>query len=103
MPTSTLERVRLAFSGPLMAVLWIMAVIVVSVAFGQNHRLAIPIALTSLCSAGMATLSWRSSPTGDVTRWVSTIVLNVQVAMLVLAMEGTHYQSDMHMGFFAAL
>ena len=34
---------------------------------------------------------------------MSAVALNVQVALLVLAMEGTHYQSDMHMAFFAVL
>ena len=103
MPTSTLERVRLAFSGPLMAILWLAAVIVAGVSFVDGHRLAIPITLTAFASAGAVTLSWRSSPTGDVTRWMSAVALNVQVALLVLAMEGTHYQSDMHMAFFAVL
>ena len=103
MPTSTLERVRLAFSGPLMAILWLTAVIVAGVSFVDGHRLAIPITLTAFASAGAVTLSWRSSPTGDVTRWMSAVALNVQVALLVLAMEGTHYQSDMHMAFFAVL
>ncbi len=103
MPTSTLEQVRLAFSGPLMAVLWAAAVVVAGIAFVDGHRLAVPIALTAFAAAGAVTLSWRSSPTGDVTRWMSAVVLNVQVSLLVLAMEGTHYQSDMHLAFFAAL
>ena len=36
MPTSTLERVRLAFSGPLMAILWLTAVIVAGVSFVED-------------------------------------------------------------------
>ncbi|MCZ8108366.1 MAG: hypothetical protein O9972_62265, partial [Burkholderiales bacterium] len=100
---SSLERVRGSFAGPLIALLWIMAGVVSAAAIAAAHPMAVPIAGMSAAAAALPTLAWRSSPTGDVTRWSSTVALSLQVALLVLSQQGGTLQIDMHMAFFAAL
>jgi methyl-accepting chemotaxis protein len=102
MSNSTLERLRSQFAGPFIALVWAMAVVATTVAFILD-RTPYLVAALALAGAAVATLAWRASPTGEVTRWTTSIALLAQVALLVLAAEGSHLQADMHMAFFAAL
>ena len=102
MSDSTLEQLRRKFAGPMVALIWVAAIVagVVATLLGRSP---VMIATVAIGLAVLATVFWRMSPTGDATRWTSTVVLLAQVALLVLAAEGTHLQPDMHMAFFAAL
>jgi methyl-accepting chemotaxis protein len=103
MPMSrSLDDIRRAFTTPLMWGQWSLVPIVSLVAwFNGNSVLAIALASAALAGAGMA--AWAQDRTGLSTRITSTVALCGQVALLVLACEGTRYQIDMHMAFFAAL
>ncbi|MFO1148811.1 MAG: hypothetical protein U1E62_10580 [Alsobacter sp.] len=101
--TDTLDSVRRGFSGPFVGLLWLTAMVASGTAWALGHHAALVITVAAVAAAGAATACWRMSPVGDTTRWVSTVVLMAEVALLVFAVEGTPKQIDMHMAFFAAM
>ena len=102
MSNSTLNQLRLKFAGPFVALIWLTGIVATVVATLMS-RAPLAIGAASLMLAILPTASWRVSPTGDTTRWGSSVALLAQVALLVLATQGTYLQPDMHMAFFAAL
>jgi methyl-accepting chemotaxis protein len=100
---SSLERVRSSFAGPFMALLWVMAAVASAASVLSSHPMTFPIIGLAVAAAAVPTVLWRSAPTGDLTRWSSTVALSLQVALLVLSQQGGALQIDMHMAFFAAL
>ena len=102
MSNSTLEQLRRQFAGPFVALIWVTAAVAAVVATVLAHS-PVGIGAAAFSLAVLSTVAWRMSPTGEVTRWTTTVALLAEVALLVLAAEGTHLQPDMHMAFFAAL
>lgn len=98
----SLDDIRQAFTTPLMYGQWGFVPIVALVAWFNGHSIA-AITLVSAILAGAGSLAWAQDRIGLSTRITSTVALCGQVALLVLACEGTRYQIDMHMAFFAAL
>ncbi|CAN7252496.1 methyl-accepting chemotaxis protein [Bosea sp. LjRoot237] len=99
----SLETFRRAFAAPLMTGQWLLVPVTCAVAWLAGHPALIAIGLVSTLLAAATTLAWRSDGIGLSTRLISTIAVNGQVALLVFACEGTRYQIDLHMAFFAAL
>lgn len=82
---------------------WALVPVIAGAAWFAGHPLSIAITLASAILAGAGTVAWAQDRTGLPTRIVSTVALSGQIALLVMAAEGTRYQIDMHMAFFAAL
>ncbi|MCV9939420.1 methyl-accepting chemotaxis protein [Boseaceae bacterium BT-24-1] len=101
--SQSLETFRRAFAAPLMTGQWLLVPVTCAVAWFAGHPALIAIGLVSTLLAAATTLAWRSDGIGLSTRLTSTIAVNGQVALLVFACEGTRYQIDLHMAFFAAL
>jgi len=101
--SQSLETFRRAFAKPLMAGQWLLVPVTCGVAWFAGHPALVAIGLVSMLLAAATTLAWRSDGIGLSTRLISTIAVNGQVALLVFACEGTRYQIDLHMAFFAAL
>ena len=99
----SLDAIRHAFTTPLMLGQWALVPLATAIAWFAGHSAAIPIGIVSALLAGAGALSWSRDRTGLATRVTSTVALCGQVALLVFACEGTRYQIDMHMAFFAAL
>lgn len=99
----SLDAIRSAFTTPLMLGQWALVPLVAITAWFAGHPATIAIGIVSTLLAGAGTLSWSWDRTGLSTRITSTVVLCGQVALLVFACEGTRYQIDMHMAFFAGL
>jgi methyl-accepting chemotaxis protein len=98
---TSLDSVRQRFAGPFVALLWLVTLVVAGLALFRSNDW--PITLGAILMSLVVTVLWRRDPIGDATRWLSTIALCAQVALLVLEASGTTYQIDMHMAFFAAL
>ena len=101
--SQSLETFRHAFAKPLITGQWLLVPVTCAVAWLAGHPALIAIGLVSTLLAATTLLAWRSDGIGLSTRLISTIAINGQVALLVFAAEGTRYQIDMHMAFFAAL
>jgi methyl-accepting chemotaxis protein len=99
----SLDAIRSAFTTPLMLGQWALVPLVAITAWFAGHPAVIAIGIVSALLAGAGALSWSWDRTGLSTRITSTVVLCGQVALLVFACEGTRYQIDMHMAFFAGL
>ncbi|WID98085.1 methyl-accepting chemotaxis protein [Bosea vestrisii] len=99
----SLETFRRAFAAPLMTGQWLLVPVTCGVGWLAGHPALLAIGLVSTLLAAATTLAWRSDGIGLSTRLISTIAINGQVALLVFACEGTRYQIDLHMAFFAAL
>lgn len=99
----SLDAIRNAFTTPLMAGQWALVPLVGLTAWLSGHPGIIAIIAVSALLAGAGTLSWAQDRIGPSTRIGSAVALCGQVALLVFACEGTRYQIDMHMAFFAAL
>jgi methyl-accepting chemotaxis protein len=103
MTSSTLGTVRQSVSPIMLGAVWATAVIAGVSAFAAGHPLYGIIAGFGLALAAVASLAARADATGDWTRWLTSMALSATVALLVLAVQGTGLQTDMHMAFFAAL
>jgi methyl-accepting chemotaxis protein len=99
----SLETFRRAFAKPLMIGQWLLVPASCALAWLAGHPALPAIGLVSTLLAAATVLAWRSDGIGLSTRLISTIAVNGQVALLVFACEGTRYQIDLHMAFFAAL
>lgn len=101
--SQSLDTFRHAFAKPLMTGQWLLVPVTCAVGWLPGHPALLAIGLVSTLLAAATMLAWRSDGIGLATRVISTIAINGQVALLVFAAEGTRYQIDMHMAFFAAL
>jgi methyl-accepting chemotaxis protein len=102
MPTDSLTKIRLQFGKGMMALVWALVPVCAATAVLLDHS-ALFVTLAAVIFAAVPTLAWRASPTGEFTRWSSSIALAGQVALMLVAAQGTVMQIDVHMAFFAAL
>ena len=99
----SLDAIRQTFTAPLMLGQWALVPVTGAAAWVTVHANMTAVVILSAVLAGIATTSWYYDRTGLSTRITSTVALCGQVALLVFACQGTRYQIDMHMAFFAAL
>ncbi|AOO83807.1 methyl-accepting chemotaxis protein [Bosea vaviloviae] len=99
----SLDAIRRTFTTPLMLGQWALVPLTTLAAWFAGHPAWLAIAAVSALLAGISALAWFQDRTGLSTRITSTVSLCGQVALLVFSCEGTRYQIDMHMAFFAAL
>jgi methyl-accepting chemotaxis protein len=98
---SNLEAQR-EVGGKLIAVLaWAMVPVVLGARLSV-HGPVLAVAVAAIMTAGGATLAWRKGR-GSAGRALVGVALMAQVSLLVAAMSGHAWQTDMHMAYFAAL
>jgi methyl-accepting chemotaxis protein len=98
-----LEVLRTTFARALLAVLWALACVAVAVAWWRSISLAIPVTVMVLAITAPMTIVLLRAPAAPVTRFMSAAALPGLVGLLVLDLNGTNLQIDMHMAFFAGL
>jgi methyl-accepting chemotaxis protein len=81
---------------------WLMVPVVLGARLAV-HAPILGLAIASLLAAGGATLALRIAPTGSTGRALTGVALMAQVSLLVAALGGHPWQTDMHMAYFAAL
>lgn len=99
----SLDAIRQAFTTPLMLGQWALVPVTALAAWLAGHPAMMIVAVLSALLAGIGAAAWSHDRIGLSTRITSTVALCGQVALLVFACEGTRYQIDMHMAFFATL
>jgi methyl-accepting chemotaxis protein len=99
-----LAKLRLRFSQVLIGFLWLNCglMLIAPVLLGVRPAGWAP-CLAAVALSGLTTALWWRDRTGVNTRLVSSMALAMLVSLMVYVFEGTTYQIDMHMYFFAAL
>ncbi len=99
---SNLEALRQKVSQVIILLIWLNVGLVFLTAMftGQMNAAALG---GAVAIAGGATWTWAGSRTGVATRIVTSLALAGLVALIVGLLDGTPYQADMHMYFFAIL
>ena len=100
---SALDQLRIKASYGTTALLWVNLLLVCAAGTVSPGGFSLPAALSSALIALVATGLWTRDKAGPTTRIVNAMALAAQVSLLVFAFEGSSYQIDMHMYFFAAL
>ncbi|HJV43657.1 methyl-accepting chemotaxis protein [Caulobacter sp.] len=99
---SNLEAQR-RIGGKLIAFLtWAMIPVVLAARLAVHGSL-VGLAIASVLAAAGATLAWRMGGEGSAGRSLVGVALMAQVSLLVAALSGHPWQTDMHMAYFAAL
>ena len=99
---SSLDAQRQAGGKLIVVLAWLMTLMVVGARLAV-HASVLGIAIASLITAGAATLSLSLGSGGSTARALSGVALMGQVSLLVAALSGHAWQTDMHMAYFAAL
>nr|WP_246365072.1 methyl-accepting chemotaxis protein [Gellertiella hungarica] len=98
-----MEQLRLRASYGATWLLWINVAVIAGGGYFAHDSVPVMMAVLAAVAALIGTGAWWSDKTGLSTRVVNSVALAVQVALLVNAFAGGHYQIDMHMYFFATL
>lgn len=101
---SNLDAQR-AIGGKLIVILaWAMIPVVLGARLAVHDALlGVGVGVASALAATGATLAWRFGGEGSAGRSLVGVALMAQVSLLVAALGGHAWQSDMHMAYFAAL
>jgi methyl-accepting chemotaxis protein len=99
---SSLDAQRQAGGKLIVLLTWLMTAVVVAARLSV-HDPIVGIATASLLTAAGATLALRLAGTGSTGRALTGVALMAQVSLLVAALGGHAWQTDMHMAYFAAL
>jgi methyl-accepting chemotaxis protein len=99
---SNLDDQRRAGARLIVLLTWFLAVVVVGARLAVHGPL-LGVGLAALATAAASTLVWLKGGTGSTGRILTGVTLMAQVSLLVAAMSGHPWQSDMHMAYFAAL
>ncbi|MBU4434804.1 MAG: methyl-accepting chemotaxis protein [Alphaproteobacteria bacterium] len=99
---SSLDAQRQAGGKLIVLMTWLMAPVVLGARLA-THGPLLGIAIASVITAVGATLALRLAPTGSTGRALTGVALMAQVSLLVAALGGHAWQTDMHMTYFAAL
>ena len=97
---SSLDAQRQVAGKLIVMLTWVMVGVVLGARFAVQEPV-LGLAIASLITAGAATLAIRIP--GSLGRSLSGVALMAQVSLLVAAMGGHAWQTDMHMAYFAAL
>ncbi|AVQ01234.1 methyl-accepting chemotaxis protein [Caulobacter segnis] len=99
---SSLDEQR-KIGGKLIVVLaWAMVPVVLGARL-LAHGALLGLAVAVVIAAAAATLAWRRGGQGSAGRALLGVALMAQVSLLVAALGGHAWQTDMHMAYFAAL
>jgi methyl-accepting chemotaxis protein len=102
-PTSTLNRLRSSVALVMQAALIALAVLVIAVAAIRGTGILALHAASVVAVAGLGLLAIGRGRTDVTARVGSAVAGAALVALLTYALEGSVYQIDMHMAFFAGL
>ncbi len=100
--TMTITSIRRLGAQLVMGAIWLI-VPMVSVAAIANQNGVIGLPVASVLLAVVATICWRLSPDASSIRMTLSVCLMVGISLLVAALGGHDWQTDMHMAYFAAL
>jgi hypothetical protein len=99
---SSLDAQRQAGGKLIVLLTWLMTAVVLAARL-TVHGPILGLAIASVATAGGATLALRFARTGSTGRALTGVALMAQVSLLVAALGGHAWQTDMHMAYFAAL
>ena len=99
---SSLDSQRQLGGKLVVALTWLLAGIVVAARLAMQGPL-LGLAIAAIATAVAATVANRTAGGGSTGRALTGIALMAQVSLLVAAMNGHAWQTDMHMTYFAAL
>lgn len=102
-PTSTLDRLRMSVAIVMQVAMITLAVIVIAVTAIRGTGLLALHAAGVVAVAGLGLLAIGRARTDVTARVGSSVAGAALVAFLTYALEGSVYQIDMHMAFFAGL
>ena len=100
--SSALEALRLLSLRAIIVLVWAHGPIVAAACWLASNSMILPLALWAGISA-VATILYRTAPGSGRTRATSAAALCAMPAILVMALDGSAWQIDAHMHFFAAL
>ena len=104
---NSLHALRLQFAKAFVGVIWCNVVLVIAVALYHDGGPDLAISIMAIFLAVAATLAWLRDATGVMTRLVSAVSMAAMVSLLVFALAGTNdgssFQIDAHMYFFAVM
>ncbi|MBE9603710.1 response regulator [Acetobacteraceae bacterium H6797] len=95
-------RLRIGFARLLVPLLWLHVPLMAVVALYVGKPFLGP-TLMAVLLAGATHLSWKINGVEPATRYIGTVALIGEPALLVYLMSGLGWQMDMHMYFFATL
>ena len=99
---SNLDAQRQVGGKLIIALAWLMVPIVLGARLAI-HEPVMGVAIAAVMVAAGATLAWKFGGEGSGGRAMVGVALMAQVSLLVAAMGGHAWQTDMHMAYFAAL
>ncbi|MFT4184116.1 MAG: response regulator [Rhizobium sp.] len=97
-----IARLRAGFGRLLVPILWLHVPLIAAVALYVGKPVAMPTLLAGLLAISTH-VSWHFSGAAATTRYLSSVALMGEPALLVYLTSGLSWQMDMHMYFFAAL
>lgn len=97
-----LSDLRLAVGRMMVAMLWLHVPLVASVAWAAGNAWLWPSILAALV-ASLATAAWASAPSAKSTRLSVAVALVAMVSLILAACQGSSWQGDVHLYYFAAL
>ncbi len=100
--SGALAALRLLSVRAIVALVWAHGPIVAATAWFASNNPILPLALWAGIAAA-ATLFYRADPASGRTRATTAAALCAMPALLVMALDGTAWQIDAHMHFFAVL
>ncbi|WP_054140765.1 methyl-accepting chemotaxis protein [Bosea sp. AAP35] len=100
--TMTISSIRRLGEQLVMGAIWLI-VPMVSVAAIISDNSVIGLSVAALLLAAVATICWRLSRGAGGIRMTLSVCLMVTISLLVAALDGHAWQTDMHMAYFAAL
>ncbi len=100
--TMTISSIRRLGEQLVMGAIWLI-VPMVSVAAIISDNSVIGLSVAALLLAAVSTICWRLSRGADGIRMTLSVCLMVGISLLVAALDGHDWQTDMHMAYFAAL
>ena len=98
-----LEALRATFARVIPVTLWGLAALTSALAWYRGLPVALPLTLVAVAIMAPLTAAFLRRPTAPLTRFMSAAAMPALLGLLVLDLQGTHLQIDMHMAFFAGL
>ncbi|MBB3610651.1 response regulator [Rhizobium sp. BK602] len=99
---SEIARLRAGFGRLLVPILWLHVPLIAAVALYVGKPVVMPTLLAGLLAVSTH-LCWHFNGAAAMTRYLSSVALMGEPALLVYLTSGLSWQMDMHMYFFAAL
>ena len=100
---NSIETLRIAFARGFIGLIWLAALLVSAAAYLLDAGSPALATGFAIALAVGSTIAWLQSPTGLVTRLVTSSAISALTALLVYDFAGHPYIMDAHMVFFAGL